>query len=63
MTKTGRPPKAPEERRRVVGLSMDPQAIESLRKLAQIRGESQGTIVGRLVVAALTREQRKSVKN
>ena len=58
MTKTGRPPLVDGERRKAVGLSLGESEIDALRELSRIRGESQGAIVGKLVLAALLREQR-----
>ena len=59
MTKTGRPPFVEGERRKAVGLSLGESEIEALRELSRIRGESQGAIVGRLILAAFTRERGK----
>ena len=47
------------ERRKAVGLSLGESEIEALRELSRIRGESQGAIVGNLILAALAREQSK----
>jgi len=60
MTKTGRPPLVEGERRKAVGLSLGESEIDALRELSHIRGESQGVIVGRLVLGALARELRKT---
>lgn len=62
MTKTGRPPFVKGERRRPVSVSLGETEIEALRELSRIRGESQGVIVGKFILAALAREQRKAEK-
>ena len=60
MTKIGRPPFIEGERRRPVSVSLGDTEIDALRELSRIRGESQGAIVGRMILAALERERRKS---
>ena len=55
----GRPPKVEGERRKSVGLSLSGPEADALRELAELRGESQGAIVGRFVLQALEREKRK----
>ena len=60
MTKIGRPPFIEGERRRPVSVSLGDTEIDALRELSRIRGESQGAIVGGMILAALTRERRKS---
>jgi len=55
----GRPPKVEGERRKSVGLSLSNVEADALRELAELRGESQGAIVGRFVLQALERERRK----
>ena len=62
MTKTGRPPFVEGERRKALGLSLGESEIEALSKLSRIRGESQGVIVGNLILAAFAREQRTNKK-
>lgn len=63
MTRTGRPPLVQGERRKAIGLSLGDSEIDALRELSELRGESQGAIVGKLIVAALARERRKAGKN
>jgi len=60
VTRTGRPPRVEGERRRPVSISLGDSEIAALRELAELRGESQGAIVGRFVLQALEREKRKS---
>lgn len=59
MKRMGRPPKVEGERRKSVGLSLSGPEADALRELAELRGESQGAIVGRFVLQALEREKRK----
>ncbi len=59
MKRIGRPPKVEGQRRRSVGLSLSNVEADALRELAELRGESQGAIVGRFVLQALERERRK----
>jgi hypothetical protein len=60
MTRIGRPPIVEGERRRAVGLSLGEREIRALQKLSHVRGEAQGAIVGRLVLAALEEEDGKT---
>ena len=60
MTKTGRPAFVEGERRKAVGLSLGESEIDALRELSHIRGESQGVIVGKLILTAIARERRKA---
>lgn len=62
MSKTGRPPFIEGERRRPVSVSLGDTEIDALRELSRIRGESQGAIVGGMILAAIARERRKSAK-
>jgi hypothetical protein len=59
MAKMGRPVKPPEERTRTVGINLAPVTIEALRELAELRGVSQGVLIGNLVLPALKRERAK----
>lgn len=59
----GRPPLPESDRRRVVGISLSPAAIEALRELARVRGMSQGEIMGKLILGAFARERRKTPKD
>ena len=63
MTKTGKPRFKVGEKHRPVSVSLGDTEIDALRELSRIRGESQGAIVGRMILAALDRERRKSEKN
>ena len=60
MTKTGKPLFKVGEKHRPVSVSLGDTEIDALRELSRLCGDSQGAIVGRLVVAALIREQRNS---
>ena len=60
MTKTGRPRFNVGEKHWPVSVSLGDTEIDALRELSRLCGESQGAIVGRLVVATLIREQRNS---
>ena len=60
MSKTGRPPFIEGEKRRPVSVSLGDTEINALRELSRLRGESQGVIVGRLILTAFARERPKS---
>ncbi len=52
----GRPPKVEGERRRPVSVSLGQTEIDAIRELSRLKGESQGKVVGDLVLRELAAE-------